>query len=45
MRKFDVACVGVSCADVLAKPVNRMPEKGRLDLVDEMHMRIGGCAA
>lgn len=42
---FEVACVGILCADVLAKPIDRLPEKGKLELVDKLQLRIGGCAA
>jgi sugar/nucleoside kinase (ribokinase family) len=42
---LDVACVGVLCADVLVKPVDRLPDKGKLALVDELTMKVGGCAA
>ncbi len=42
---FEVACVGILCADVLSKPVDRLPEKGKLDLIDELQLQIGGCAS
>lgn len=41
----EVSCVGILCADVLAKPVDRLPEKGKLGLIDKLHLRIGGCGA
>jgi sugar/nucleoside kinase (ribokinase family) len=45
MKRFDVACVGISCADVLARPVDGLPERGKLGLVDTLVMRMGGCAS
>lgn len=45
MKRFDVACVGISCADVLAKPVDKLPDRGKLGLVDELLMKMGGCAS
>ena len=42
---YDVACVGVLCADVLAKPVDSLPEKGKLGLIDQLQLQIGGCAS
>ena len=44
-KKYEVACVGILCADVLAKPVDMMPEKGKLALIEKLQLRIGGCAA
>ncbi len=41
----EVVCVGILCADVLAKPVDRLPDKGKLGLIDNLHLRIGGCGA
>jgi sugar/nucleoside kinase (ribokinase family) len=42
---YDVACVGILCADVLAKPVDKLPEKGKLGLIDQLQLQIGGCAS
>ena len=42
---LDVACVGVLCADVLVKPVDKLPPKGKLQLVSDIQMKLGGCAA
>lgn len=44
-KPLDVACVGILCADVMAKTVDRLPERGRLLLVNELSMHVGGCAA
>ena len=41
----DVVCLGILVADVWGKPINDWPERGRLSLVDELGMGVGGCAA
>jgi len=41
----DVVCLGILVADVLGRPVDEWPERGRLSLVEEMTLHIGGCAA
>lgn len=41
----DIVCVGIVVADVLGKPVDSIPEKGKLGLVEKMSLQIGGCAA
>lgn len=41
----DIVCVGILVADVLGKPVDSLPEKGKLGLVERMSLQIGGCAA
>jgi sugar/nucleoside kinase (ribokinase family) len=40
----DVTCLGILVADVIARPVDRLPEPGGLGLVDEIGLRGGGCA-
>jgi len=40
----DVTCLGILVADVIARPVEGMPEAGGLDLVEEIALRGGGCA-
>jgi sugar/nucleoside kinase (ribokinase family) len=41
----DIVCTGILVADVLGKPVDSLPEKGKLGLVEKMSLQIGGCAA
>lgn len=41
----DVACLGILVADVIAKPVDEWPERGKLVLCDQTEMHSGGCAA
>jgi sugar/nucleoside kinase (ribokinase family) len=43
--KMDVICMGILVADVAARPVNKFPDKGKLELVKEMGLHVGGCAA
>lgn len=41
---FDVACIGILVADVIAKPVEKIPNKGLLGLIDGITLHSGGCA-
>lgn len=41
---IDVSCVGILVADVIAKPVSKVPEKGLLSLVDSIELFTGGNA-
>ena len=41
----DVICLGILVADLVARPVDQFPERGRLLLSDEMKLSAGGCAA
>ena len=43
--QMDVMCLGILCADVLVRPVDTLPKRGKLDLVDRIEMQIGGCAS
>lgn len=43
MRK--IACLGIFTADLLGRPIDQLPPRGRLGLVDEMSLHIGGCAS
>lgn len=42
---FDVVCIGILVADAIAKTVDQMPGKGKLDLVNRLDLYTGGCAA
>ena len=37
-------CLGIFVADVLAKPIDGMPERGQLELIDRVELHTGGCA-
>lgn len=41
---FDVACVGILVADAITKTVDKIPEKGKLGLVESLRLYSGGCA-
>ena len=41
----DVVCLGILVADVVGKPVDEYPVRGKLVLVDQMELHSGGCAA
>ena len=40
----DVVCLGILVADAIARPVDEVPPRGALDLVDEISLHGGGCA-
>jgi len=42
---MDVLCLGIFVADVVAKPIEQMPDKGKLILVDTLELHTGGCAS
>jgi sugar/nucleoside kinase (ribokinase family) len=41
----EVTCIGLLVADVVGKPIDSLPEKGKLQRVDRMELHTGGCAA
>ncbi|HZP80637.1 MAG TPA: sugar kinase, partial [Chthonomonadaceae bacterium] len=41
----DVTCVGILVADVVGKPIDALPGRGKLALVERMELHSGGCAA
>ena len=43
-RIFDVVCLGLMVADVVAVPVTGMPPRGGLSTVERMELHTGGCA-
>jgi sugar/nucleoside kinase (ribokinase family) len=40
----DVVCLGILVADAIARPVDGLPARGELALVDELSLHGGGCA-
>ena len=40
----DVVCLGILVADAIARPVDALPPRGELALVEEIALRGGGCA-
>ena len=43
-KPLDVVCLGILVVDVIARPVDGLPARGTLELVDEISMRGGGSA-
>jgi sugar/nucleoside kinase (ribokinase family) len=43
-QPLDVVCLGILVVDLIARPVEGLPAKGTLELVDEISMRGGGSA-
>ncbi len=41
----EVVTAGIIVADILAQPIDRYPEKGKLVLFDKLELHVGGCAA
>lgn len=41
----DVTCIGLLVADIVGKPVDEFPERGKLALLDRIELHTGGCAA
>ena len=41
---MDVICLGQFTADVIVRPVEKLPDRGRSKLVDRIELHNGGCA-
>lgn len=41
----EVTCLGILVADLVGKPIDAYPERGKLALVERMQLHSGGCAA
>ena len=41
----EITCLGVLVADVVGKPIEKMPDRGKLALVERIELHSGGCAA
>ncbi len=41
---MDVLSIGIYVVDVLGRPIDQFPEKGKLALFDELEIHTGGCA-
>ncbi len=39
-----ITCIGILVADLLGRPINRLPEKGKLVLIPQMELHVGGGA-
>ena len=42
---IDVACLGILVADTVGKPIDALPARGTLALVERIELHTGGCAA
>ncbi len=42
---MEIACLGVVVADVVGKPIDALPERGTLQLIDRIELHIGGNAS
>ena len=42
--EFDLLSLGLACADVMARPVESLPERGKLALVPHLEIHLGGLA-
>ncbi len=40
----DISCLGILVADIITKPVDKIPQKGFVELVDKIELHTGGCA-
>ena len=40
----ELVSLGIVCADVMVRPVERLPKRGALDLVPQLEMHVGGLA-
>ena len=40
-----ILCIGNTCVDVMVRPVDELPETGKLKFVDSITSGVGGCAA
>ena len=43
-EQMDVLSLGIFVVDVLGRPIDRFPEKGKLELFDQLEIHAGGCA-
>ena len=41
---MDVLSLGIYVVDVLGRPIDQFPERGKLALFDELEIHTGGCA-
>ena len=41
----DITCLGILVADLVGKPVDEYPDRGKLVLIDQLELHSGGCAA
>jgi sugar/nucleoside kinase (ribokinase family) len=44
-RKLSILCIGQLVADIVVRPAGKLPVPGRTNLVEELELLAGGCAA
>jgi sugar/nucleoside kinase (ribokinase family) len=44
-KKMPILCVGQLVADIVVRPVDHLPVPGRTELVEDLQLLAGGCAA
>ena len=44
MSKVEIVSAGLLCADIIVKPVDKLPETGTADVVERLEISCGGCA-
>ncbi|MFH1612394.1 MAG: sugar kinase [bacterium] len=42
---MEILCCGILVADAIGKPVEKLPNKGELSLLNSIALHVGGCAA
>ena len=42
--ELELVSVGLACADVVARPVDSLPERGKLSLIPQLEIHLGGLA-
>ncbi len=42
--ELELVSVGLACADVVARPVDSLPERGKLTLIPQLEIHLGGLA-
>ena len=43
-RRYDVSVVGLYILDILGRPVNRIPDRGNVDFIEEIRLTVAGTA-
>lgn len=41
----DIACLGLLVADTVGRPIDALPPRGTLGLIERIELHVGGCAA
>jgi sugar/nucleoside kinase (ribokinase family) len=45
ITKKTIICLGLLVADTVGRPIDQLPRRGTLELIDQIELHIGGCAA